>query len=261
MIAIYAHSSLGGVHIMLRKERQDRIVQMIQHFGYATVPQLCRQFEVSPATLRRDLNELEEARLILRNRNGAVPFQEHHTEASVHFRAVTNAKAKEKIARAACELISDDSLIFIDSSTTALSIVNYLDAKRNLTIVSNSLQLMTLMRDSKHHVVLTGGQYYAPSQAFYGPFAEEVIRSYNFDVAFISSVAITPDGFAAETLEHSVPVRQAALERATATALMCDSTKIGLHRPYNIASIDRMKWVITDAQKGLENANTQLIRV
>ena len=246
---------------MFRQERLDGILQVITRCGFVTVPQLCRQFQVSPATIRRDLEALSQKRMILRNRNGAVPYQEHHTEASVHFRAAVNAKAKQRIARAASELVRDGSLIFIDSSTTVLSMVNYLSARKNLTIVSNSLMLMSLMRDTGHRLVLTGGEYYAPSHAFYGELAAETLNEYNFDCAFISSVAVTRDGWAAETLEHSVPVRQTALRRARTAVLLCDRSKMNLHRAYNIAPIDAMDYIITDDPVYPRDTKAQVIRV
>lgn len=240
---------------MLRKERLDGIVSMIRSRGIMTVPQLCECFQSSPATIRRDLQELAGEHLLLRNRNGAVPYQGHHTEASVHFRAAVHAREKDRIAQIASRLIADDMLLFIDSSSTCLSLVNYLGSRKNLRIVTNSLQLLTLMRDSPHRLMLTGGAYYAPSHAFYGPMAVRSIMAYNFDMAFISSVAITPDGFAAETLEHSVSIRKAALLRAKDTVLLCDSSKIGLRRPFNIASIREMRYVITDKPEMLKGLN------
>ena len=231
---------------MFRDERLNSVLELTVKRGFVTVPELCEQFRVSPATIRRDLQILSQKGLLQRNRNGAVPWQKQHTEASVHFRAAVNAKAKQKIARAAAELLSDGNLIFIDSSTTVLSMVDFLSSRRNLTIVSNSLLLMTLMRDTAHRMILTGGEYYAPSHAFYGEWAAEALNAYNFDFAFISSVAVTRDGWAAETMERSVSVRKNALRRASVKVLMCDKSKMNLQRAYNIAPIDEMDYIITD---------------
>ncbi len=244
---------------MLRDERLDRILRFLDERGFTTVPQLCDLFKVSPATIRRDLSDLEQKQLIRRNRNGAIPQQAHRTEASVHFRAAVNAKEKEKIAREASKLVHDHSVIFMDSSTTVLSMVSFLDEKLDLTIVSNSLMLMNLMRDSRHKLILTGGEYYAPSHAFYGEFAVEVIRSYNYDFAFVSSVAITEDGWAAEALEHSVSVRQSAFSRARQSVLMCDKTKMKQFRPYNMIHISQVDKLITDDPNFPETGN--VIRV
>lgn len=246
---------------MFREERLDSIVEYLSRRAFATVPQLCTHFDVSPATIRRDLETLSEKRLIQRNRNGAVPWQEQHSEASVHFRAAVNAKAKQKIASAAAELLMDNSLIFIDSSTTVLSMVDFLSEKHNLTIVSNSLMLMTLMRGANQRLILTGGEYYAPSHAFYGELASESLASYNFDIAFISSVAITKDGWAAETMERSVSVRQSALSRATTKVLMCDQSKMNIQRPYNIAHINSMDYIITDDPVNPTGTTARVIRV
>ena len=246
---------------MFRDERLNSVLELTVKRGFVTVPELCEQFRVSPATIRRDLQILSQKGLLQRNRNGAVPWQKQHTEASVHFRAAVNAKAKQKIARVAAELLSDGNLIFIDSSTTVLSMVDFLSSRRNLTIVSNSLLLMTLMRDTAHRMILTGGEYYAPSHAFYGEWAAEALNAYNFDFAFISSVAVTRDGWAAETMERSVSVRKNALRRASVKVLMCDKSKMNLHRPYNIAPINDMDYIITDDPLYPQHTTARVIRV
>lgn len=243
---------------MLRAERLERLMTLIKSKGFVTVPQMCQLFGASPATIRRDLQLLADQHLVLRNRNGAVPYQEHHTEASIHFRAAVHAKEKERIAAAASTLIPDDCLLFIDSSSTALSLVNFMEDKRNLTIVTNSLLLPSLMRDSRHRIILTGGSYYAPSHAVYGPLAVRTLQGFNFDLAFISSVAVTPDGYAAETLAHSVSVRCAAISRAKRSVLLCDSSKVGLHRPFNVAHVSQMTWVVTNAPDLFRDMNASI---
>ena len=139
--------------------------------------------------------------------------------------------------------------------------VDFLSSRRNLTIVSNSLLLMTLMRDTAHRMILTGGEYYAPSHAFYGEWAAEALNAYNFDFAFISSVAVTRDGWAAETMERSVSVRKNALRRASVKVLMCDKSKMNLQRAYNIAPIDEMDYIITDDPVFPRGTRSAVIRV
>jgi len=246
---------------MLREERLERMVRIVREKGCVTTAQLSAYMGFSESTVRRDLAHLEERRVILRNRNGAVLYPQHHTETSVHFRAAVNAQAKEKIAACAARLVPDGSLLFLDSSSTVLSMANFLTAKKNLTIVTNSLLLAMLMRDTHQRLVLTGGEFYAPSHAFYGELAVEGVRRFNFDFCFVSSVSVTRDGYAAEALAHSVPVRQEAIRRSEQAVLLCDRSKMGLHRPYNLISIDEMDYVITDDPVQPAHTAARVLRV
>lgn len=110
-------------------------------------------------------------------------------------------------------------------------------------------------------VRLIGGEMSPPSQGFFGPAAEHALRRYNFDLAFFSPVAVTPQGFAAETVEHSASLRRVAMEQTQSSVLLFDNSKIGLTRPYNIAHIDAFRYLITDDDKPIPASKAVVRRV
>lgn len=246
---------------MLKEIRQQSILAIVQDKKFVTTNALAEHLKVSPSTIRRDLTEMAALGTVLRNRGGVVPVVTKHTEASVHFRASVNAQAKAAIAKRAAELIPDGSVIFLDPSSTVLSMIEYLHAKKNITVVTNSLLLISMLRGTQIKFRLIGGWFYEPSHAFYGEIAEESVRRFNFDMAFLSSVSITPEGYAAETHEHAATIRRAVIKHTHCSVLLCDSSKIDIYRAYNVAHIDELSYIITNDAVRLNDTRAIVIRV
>lgn len=233
----------------MRELRLLDILGIIREKGYTTTQELAGKFGVSVSTVRRDLSELNRRGMVSVSKNGVVPISETIVDTPVGFRSTVNAQAKALIARNALQLVSSGSVIFLDSSSTALQMVSGLRNMRNIIVVTNSLPAAKGFQGSPVPVHLIGGEMSTMSKGFFGPAAEETLRSFNFDLAFFSPVAVTPAGFAAETTENSATLRRAAMEQARSTVLLFDHTKIGLTRPYNIAHLDAFRYLITDDEK------------
>lgn len=233
----------------MRELRLLDILGIIREKGYTTTQELAEKFGVSVSTVRRDLSELNRRGMVSVSKNGVVPISETIVDTPVGFRSTVNAQAKALIARNALQLVSSGSVIFLDSSSTVLQMVSGLRNMRNIIVVTNSLPAAKGFQGSPVPVHLIGGEMSTMSKGFFGPAAEETLRSFNFDLAFFSPVAVTPAGFAAETTENSATLRRAAMEQARSTVLLFDHTKIGLTRPYNIAHLDAFRYLITDDEK------------
>ena len=233
----------------MRELRLLDILGIIREKGYTTTQELAEKFGVSVSTVRRDLSELNRRGMVSVSKNGVVPISETIVDTPVGFRSTVNAQAKALIARNALQLVSSGSVIFLDSSSTVLQMVSGLRNMRNIIVVTNSLPAAKGFQGSPVPVHLIGGEMSTMSKGFFGPAAEETLRSFNFDLAFFSPVAVTPAGFAAETTENSATLRRAAMEQARSTVLLFDHTKIGLTRPYNIAHLDAFHYLITDDEK------------
>ena len=117
------------------------------------------------------------------------------------------------------------------------------------------------LQGSSVSVRLIGGEMSPLSQAFFAPAAEQPLCRFNFDLAFFSPVAVTPQGFAADTTENSASLRRAAMEQAQSSVLLFDNSKIGLTRPYNIAHIDAFRYLITDDEKHTLESRSVVRRV
>ena len=215
----------------MREQRLLDILGTVREKGYTTTQELAERFDVSLSTIRRDLSELNQRGMVAISKNGVVPISETIVDTPVSFRSTVNAHAKALIARNAIQLVSSGSTVFLDSSSTVLQMVGGLRNLRDIVVVTNSLPVVKRLQGSSVSVRLIGGEMSPLSQGFFGP------------------VAVTPQGFAAETTENSASLRRAAMEQAQSSVLLFDNSKIGLTRPYNIAHIDAFRYLITDDEK------------
>ena len=233
----------------MREQRLLDILGTVREKGYTTTQELAERFDVSLSTIRRDLSELNQRGMVAISKNGVVPISETIVDTPVSFRSTVNAHAKALIARNAIQLVSSGSTVFLDSSSTVLQMVGGLRNLRDIVVVTNSLPVVKRLQGSSVSVRLIGGEMSPLSQGFFGPAAEQALCRFNFDLAFFSPVAVTHQGFAAETTENSASLRRAAMEQAQSSVLLFDNSKIGLTRPYNIAHIDAFRYLITDDEK------------
>ncbi len=245
----------------MKEMRIQQIQQLLREKNYVTVEELSQRLAVSSSTIRRDLAELSRRGLVVCGRNSVIPVSEMHTDTSISFRSGLNAQAKANIARRASHLVQNNSVIFLDSSSTVLSMVDYLRTKKNVVVVTNSLIVVERLRGNAIPVYLIGGFLSERSHAFYGPLAEEALREYNFDSAFLSPVVITDAGYAAETTEIAATIRKAAVQRARSAVLLCDHSKIGQYRAYNIGHINTFQYIVTDDPVHIQNTTATVLRV
>lgn len=230
----------------MKETRKIGILKRLDEKGYCTVEELSQLLSVSPSTVRRDLNELTQSNLVAFKKNGVVPVSRDIIDTPMDYRTSINTRAKNAIAREAIKLIREGSSVFLDSSSTVFAMAATLKSFRSIIITTNSLSIVKALRGCAFPIHLIGGEMSPTSHAFYGPVAENMLRTFNFDIAFFSPVAITPQNYVAETTENAASVRRTAMEQSSCNVLMCDHTKIGLIRPYNISHLNDFDYLITD---------------
>jgi DeoR/GlpR family transcriptional regulator of sugar metabolism len=245
----------------MKEMRIQQILQILHEHDFVTVEELVDQIGVSASTVRRDLGELARRGLVICGHNGAIPVSEMQADASVSFRSGVNAKAKANIARRAAHIIQNGSMVFLDSSSTVLNMTDYMRTKKNIVVVTNSLLVVSRLQGSEVTVHMIGGIVSPISYAFYGPLTEEALREYNFDYAFISPVCITDQGYASETTEIAADIRAAALRRTRCGVLLCDHSKMGQYRAYNIAHVNSFQYIVTDGPLPVADTTATVIRI
>ncbi|HVO70576.1 MAG TPA: DeoR/GlpR family DNA-binding transcription regulator, partial [Aggregatilineaceae bacterium] len=134
----------------MKSERLRHIRQHIQDIGHATVNELSALFNVSPATIRRDLEELDSLGWIQRDHGGAVRIDSWMIESPVLKRMSAQAEEKRRIGQAAATLVNPGETIFIGSGTTTLEVVRHLPVAESLTVITNALNIANeLVSDSR----------------------------------------------------------------------------------------------------------------
>ncbi|MCD8224068.1 MAG: DeoR/GlpR family DNA-binding transcription regulator [Clostridiales bacterium] len=230
----------------MHENRVIKILEIVRRDGSSTIQELSAALHVSISTIRRDIAELAQRNLVAYNRNVIVPISEKLVDEPLRYRSGVNTLAKQAIAREAFRLVKNGDTVFLDSSSTVLAMASMLNGLLRLTIVTNGLRVVPRIQNSDFTVHVIGGKMSRRSHGFYGPLTETALRRFNFDIAFFSPVAVTPQNFAAETSPDAASVRQVAMAQAKRSVLMFDHTKIGQTRTYNFASLDDFNYLITD---------------
>jgi DeoR/GlpR family transcriptional regulator of sugar metabolism len=213
----------------LPERRQQRIAQLVRESGSVTVAALEAEFGVSPATVRRDLAELERQGKVRRTHGGAVlPGVAQH-EDSFQQRLGEAVEAKKRLARAASALLEAEEAVFIDSSTTAYYAVRRMLADAsNVTFLTSLLPVMDLFSTADPSAVSMvgfGGMFRALTLSFVGPCTIRMIESYRADRTFFSVKGITSDGQLTEANPLEAEVKRAMIRQAASPVLLVDGRK------------------------------------
>lgn len=252
---------------MFAIERQQRIVELLRLNGAVSVSKLSGEFQVAEETVRRDLEKLEKQEKLLRTHGGAVPIDDNKHEPSIEKRKKINVEGKQRVARAAAELIYPGDTIFLDASTTTFFIARELKKMQNITVVTNSVQtILELSGSSNIKVIGTGGSV-GENQSFVGSLAEMSVREKYFaNKMFFSSRGVTSEAGILDSNEQECTMKKCMMENAQQKIYVCETTKVGRVGFAKLANFEDIDYIVTDAdinddwKKRLEEANVELIK-
>jgi len=232
---------------MLAAERRANIARMVEQHGSVRVADLSRLFDVTEETIRRDLEDLEQGGYLKRTYGGAVKINGTGLELPFARRLESHREEKTIMARYAATLVQEGETIILDASTTALWLAKHLIDRRDLTVVTNSIQVvMELAGRPGIRVICTGGNLRERALGFVGPLAERAISGYFVDKVFMSGKGLTADGGLTDSNELEVELKKAMLVAARERIVLVDSSKLG-HRAFaRIDGLDGFSMIITD---------------
>jgi DeoR/GlpR family transcriptional regulator of sugar metabolism len=240
---------VSKIRATLPERRQQRIAQLVRESGSVTVAALETEFGVSPATVRRDLAELERQGKVRRTHGGAVMPGVAQHEDSFQQRLSEAEEAKKRLARAAAALLEEDETVFIDSSTTAYYAVRRMLADAsNVTFLTSLLPVMDLFSTadpSAVNLVGFGGMFRALTLSFVGPCTVRMIESYRADRTFFSVKGITPDGQLTEANPLEAEVKRAMIRQAASPVLLVDGRKFERQGLSVITHVSEVSLVMT----------------
>jgi len=244
---IKKHIRTKGDISVLAKERLSMMYKMILANSSVTIEELSQTFDVTPMTVRRDLEKLSDMHTnVVRCHGGAMLATEVNIEENFENKRVLNVDDKARIASKAFSMISDHDTIYLDAGTTILELAKLIAVSNlSLTVVTNDLATSQLLIPSKSEVLLTGGTIQKSTGCLVGSIAEEMISKMRFKVAFMGATAIN-ESF--EVLTPSIEKRTmkpAVLRSAAKSYLLVDEDKFGKYSTYVIYSLKDFTGVIT----------------
>jgi DeoR/GlpR family transcriptional regulator of sugar metabolism len=232
-------------------DRRSEILETVMRDGKVSVADLCKRFDVTQMTIRRDLAELDRQGLLRKVHGGAVSAQGRSYEPPRHLRSLRSPDAKKAIALAAADLILEGDSIALDTGTTTFEIACALQGKRNLTIVTASLPIAMKLAsifslDSDIRLILTGGIVRPGELSLVGQLSERTYHDLHVDKAFLGIGGLDLEYGLMEYNWEDAVVKQALLKTARQKILVTDSSKLGQITLASVAPLSVLDTVITD---------------
>lgn len=244
---------------LLSEPRRRRILDWIQEEGSARVRELAVAFQVSEATIRQDLERLELEGQITREHGGAflntVPAQVgtmtlHHQE---------NMEQKRRIGALAADLVKDGETIILDAGTTTTEIALRLVARRNLTVITNALNIAIILGAVPGNAVhMPGGQFKAPTLSLSGDKSVEYFRNIFAAKLFLATAGVALDAGLTYPSFADLQLKEAMIKAASRVYLVADSTKINKSSFTRLGSLEMIHSFVTDS--GISEADANAFR-
>jgi DeoR family transcriptional regulator, aga operon transcriptional repressor len=231
---------------MRQTERISVVLETLASDGSVDVAALVGRLGVSPATIRRDLQFLEEQRMLTRTHGGAVAHDVLY-ELPLRYKAARHQDEKRRIAAAAATRVDDGVVVGLTGGTTTTEVARALLDRRGITVVTNALNIageLAIRADLK--LVVTGGTARIESYELVGPVAERALEGMNLDVVFVGVDGISIASGLTTHHEIEAGTNRSMIDRARLVAVVADSSKLGQVAFAQICPIEDVDELITD---------------
>ena len=231
---------------LLSPEREKLIMDSLNG-GICTIAELSARLGVSEATVRRDLQSLEDQRLVRRVHGGAEPVRRTGAgEPLFNEKTSLNASEKELIAERALDYIQDNDAIFLDGGSTVLALARKLHKRKNLTVVTNSLMAASELMETSHRLILLGGEFRARSRTLVGPLTSRILESLAIHTAFLGTMGFTVESGISTSDPNEAYTKELVMKRAGQVILLADSSKLGTPSLAASGSVEDIDLIISD---------------
>lgn len=246
MSILYSNMVINDTYL-LKEERQGRIRVMVEEQGRVIVPELSAYFNVSEATIRRDLEKLDGLGWVQRTHGGAVRVERAAKEPPILQRIDECRDEKQRIGQAAAALVQDGETIFLGSGTTVLEIARHLPEGLNLTVITNSLLVANeLAERSGIEMIVIGGMLRQSELSMVGHITEQALREFRASRVFMGMHAIDArHGFTNDYLPETMTDR-AILNIAPKVIVVADHRKFGRVSSVLVGTVTTAHMIITD---------------
>ena len=232
----------------LVSERRNKIIDKLAIKKQVLVNELSKEFKVSEVTIRNDLAYLEEKGILLRTHGGAIK-RKVALEYDLTEKQKQNLSQKKRIGKKAVELIQDNDTILLDSGSTTMEVAKNLINFKNLTVITNALNIISQLKDYHNiHLIVPGGILKPQALAFHGGPAEDSFKNYYCDKFFLGVDAIDlSHGISTPTIEEA-HLNKVMIKISNQVILVADSSKFGKKNLAFIAPVNIIDTIITDVE-------------
>jgi DeoR family transcriptional regulator, fructose operon transcriptional repressor len=244
---------------MYAEERQREILARARERGRVEVESLSKGFEVSAETIRRDLNNLEQAGVLRRVHGGAIPVERLNLEFPLAQRDQLMTQQKDAIAQAALGQLPRTGAILLDAGTTTSRLARCLPAGLDLTVVTNSPAIgLALAQRDDLTVMLLGGRIRQKTSATVDEWALHSTRQIHVDVAFMATNGISVSRGLTTPDPAEAGIKRAMIASARRVVLLADHTKLDNDCFARFGELSDVDLLVTDS--GLDDIAQQQLR-
>ncbi|RED64032.1 DeoR/GlpR family DNA-binding transcription regulator [Cohnella lupini] len=231
-----------------KSERQEQVLSYLERYGSISLPEMTEKFDCSEATARRDLDDLEKTGRVIRTMGGGAKYESGGIIREIPFHEKQSAlfREKEAIAARAAALVGEGDVVGLTGGTTTFLIAKALKKRRNITVVTNAVNIAMELADSEElQVVLTGGVLRNRSFELCGPLAEQTVKALNIHLMFMGVDGVTEQGVSTYS-ELEANIANLLMKRSDRTIAVFDRTKIGKSSLFQVADFRELHACITD---------------
>jgi DeoR family transcriptional regulator, glycerol-3-phosphate regulon repressor len=229
-------------------DRQKKIKQLVQKKGFVTIDYMAREFEVTPQTIRRDINILSESGIIHRYHGGAgVASSTENVDYTE--RKVLCLEEKQQIAKMVASNIPDRASLFINIGTTTEEIAKELCNHERLRVITNNLNVASILSGNENfEIIIAGGLVRPRDCGIIGPLTIDFIHQFRVDYSIIGISGIDMDGTLLDFDYREVRAARAIIDNSSKVFLAADHTKFGRNAMVRLCCIDEIDALFTDRQ-------------
>lgn len=233
---------------LIPAQRFERIQEYLTIHKVARLSDLSKMLNASEATIRRDLEKLEEAGFLERTHGGAVLSQRLSREPEYHKRRLDNPGAKRAIGQLAASLIEDGDVVFTNGGTTTTEMLRYIRPNADITVITNNVFAALELDSIGFDLILLGGRYLPVSLSVGGYFANENLKQVYADKTFIGVDGISLKYGCTFPTSAEAEVVRTMMERTRGPIyVVADHSKWGTVSNYEVAGIEKIHSLITDS--------------
>ena len=235
---------------MLKKEREREIINLLKNNnGFITVKELCTKLFASESSIRRDLSVLETRGIIKRNYGGAELITNFSNVVSFNQRFHHRTEEKKIIAKKAAKLIKDGNIIFLDQSSTSFYLANEIINRNQLTIVTNNIEILSLLSNSKLKLISSGGVASNENRScLVGADAQHIFENMYADILFFSTKSLSENGIISDCSREETFVRNSMIKNSAKKVYLCDSEKFDTRSPYTQCTLSDVDYLVSESQ-------------
>lgn len=231
----------------MHQHKEKQIIDLLKEKNYMSVVSLAETLEISPSTIRRELTQLEKKGLVTRSHGGVKLSESNNYTPNFSLRIHQNVLEKKIIDLKAIKLIKDGDVIFLDGSTSAYFMAEYLSEFPNLTVITNGIDTLSLLAHHNITAYSTGGYVSKEnSSVLIGEQTLDFIKNIHANIAFFSCQALSKDGNIYDCYLQENYVRKQMMKNSDKTVFLCDSNKIDKISSYYLCNLNEVDTLITD---------------